>query len=210
MLGPQEISFRHFGDTSSSLWGGSILKSTWKEFENVLKHFLTKFLQVKKQTPYTLLLLEMGSLPIEIMAMEMVVEYMDKIQKSPSHLLPRIAWEARKNIQKTHKSNIWCSGWMQDIEKWFGRWDARHLLHDASLDSLVNEAFLQVREFEYHTYNGLPLFIFHHAFHISSTEPNPCTNFSHNHNVRSQLQHSLVKFLNIESRYSLSHVSCEM
>ena len=29
---------------------------------------------------------------------------------------------------------------MQDKKKWFGRWDATHLLHDASL---VNEAFLQ-------------------------------------------------------------------
>ena len=27
--------------------------------------------------------------------------------------------------------------------KWFCRWDATHLLHDASLDSSVNEAFLQ-------------------------------------------------------------------
>ena len=48
------------------VWGGSIPKSTWKEFENAQKHFLTKFLQVKKETPYTLLLLETGSLPIEI------------------------------------------------------------------------------------------------------------------------------------------------
>ena len=71
----------------------------------------------------------------------------------------------------------------------------------------------QVREFEYHTliwYNALPLNIFDHAFHISSTESNPCMNFSHNHSVHSRLQHSLVKFLNIESRYSLSHVSREM
>ena len=50
------------------VWGSSIPKSTWKEFENVQKPFLTKFLQVKKQTPYTLL--EMGSLPIEITAMK--------------------------------------------------------------------------------------------------------------------------------------------
>ena len=56
MLGPQEISFRHFGDTSASLWGGNITKSTWKEFENVQKHILTKFLQIKKQMPYALLL----------------------------------------------------------------------------------------------------------------------------------------------------------
>ena len=55
-------------------------------------------------------------------------------------------------------------------------------------------------------YNALPLIIFNHALHTSSTTPNPCTNLPHNHNVHSQLQHSSVKFLNIESRYSLSHV----
>ena len=44
-----------------------------------------------------------------------------------------------------YKSKILCSDWMQDLEKWFGRWDATHLLHDASLDSSVNEAFLQHR-----------------------------------------------------------------
>ena len=38
------------------VWGDSIPKSMWKEFENVQKQFLTKFLQVKKQKPYTLLL----------------------------------------------------------------------------------------------------------------------------------------------------------
>ena len=92
----------------------------WKAFENVQKLFL----QVKKQTPYTLLLLETGSLPIEIMAMERVVAYMFKVKKSPSHRLPRIAWEASKKIQKTHKSKKLCSSWMQDMEKWFGRWDA--------------------------------------------------------------------------------------
>ncbi|MCO5601339.1 hypothetical protein L7F22_055459 [Adiantum nelumboides] len=32
---------------------------------------------------------------------------------------------------------------MQDIKKWFGRWDALHLLYDASRDTNVNEAFLQ-------------------------------------------------------------------
>ena len=75
--------------------------------------------------------------------MERVVEYMLKVQKSSWHLLPRIAWEANKKIQKMHKSKILCSSWMQDMEKWFGRCDGTHLLHDVSLDSSVNEAFLQ-------------------------------------------------------------------
>ena len=81
----------------------------------------------KKQRTYTLLLLETGSLPFKIMAIERVVEYVLKVQK------------------RTHKGKILCSGSMQDIVKWFGRWDATHLLHDASLDSSVNEAFLQHR-----------------------------------------------------------------
>ena len=67
------------------VWGGSIPKSTWKEFENVQKLFRTKFQQVKKPTLYTVLLLETGSISIEIMAMERVVEYILKVQKCTSH-----------------------------------------------------------------------------------------------------------------------------
>ena len=32
---------------------------------------------------------------------------------------------------------------MLDIKKWFGRWDALHLLYDASIEATVNEACLQ-------------------------------------------------------------------
>ena len=109
MLSPQEIPFTL---ATSVLLYEVVLNL----LENVQKHFLTKFLQVKKQKSYILLLLETRSLPIETMTMERVVEYMLKVQKSPSHQLPRIAWEASKNIQKTHKSKILCSGWMQDME----------------------------------------------------------------------------------------------
>ena len=55
---------------------------------------------------------------------------MREFPKSPSHSLPTIAWEARKNIQKTHRSKILCFGCMQYMEKQFGRWNATHLLHD--------------------------------------------------------------------------------
>ena len=162
MLGYQEILFRHFGDTGASLWGSSIPKSMWKEFENVQKHFITKFLQVKKETSNTLLL-KMGSLPIEIMVMERVVEHTLKVQKSPSHQLPRIAWEASKKIQMTHKSKILCSGWMQDLE-------ARHLLHDASLDSSVNETFLQRQCILTWDKCGLESRFTHYITHVAPTK----------------------------------------
>ena len=84
----------------------------------------------------TLLLLATTSLPIEITTMERVVQYMLKVQKCASHRLPRIEWEASKKIQKTHKSKILCSSWIQNMEKWL-----THLLHDASIDYSVNEAF---------------------------------------------------------------------
>ena len=54
-----------------------------KSLKNVQNHSLTKFLQVKKQTSYIVLLLKTKSLPAEIMAMERVVEYMFKVQKVP-------------------------------------------------------------------------------------------------------------------------------
>ncbi|MCO5576362.1 hypothetical protein L7F22_030172 [Adiantum nelumboides] len=100
------------------LWGGTISKSTWKEFVNVQKHFLTKFFQVKTQTLYMLLLLESGSLSIEVMGMERLVGYMQNMQKRASHRLPKIAWEASKKVQKTHKSKLLCSRWMQDMMVW--------------------------------------------------------------------------------------------
>ena len=65
-----------------------------------------------------------------------------KVQQIYSHQFPRIAWGAGKKIQKAHKNKILYSGWMQDVEKWFGSWDAAHLFQDTSLDSSVNDVFL--------------------------------------------------------------------
>ena len=75
--------------------------------------------------------------------MERIVEHMLKMRQNPSHRLPIIAWGARKKVQKTHKSKTLRLGWMQDIKKWFVRWDELHLLKDALRDHAVNEAFLQ-------------------------------------------------------------------
>ena len=57
-----------------------------------------------------------------------------RLKQRPPHQLPRIAWNASKEIQKMHKSKFLCPGWMQDLGKWFGAWDATHLVHDTSLD----------------------------------------------------------------------------
>ena len=65
----------------------------------------------------------------------------------------------------------------------------------------------QVRESEYDMLiQCLPLLTFDCAFHTSLTKHNLCMNLSHHHSGNSLLEHSFIKFLNIESCYSLSHV----
>ena len=96
-----------------------------------------KLFQVKKQTS-----LRSYHFPIDIMAMEMIIEYMLKVKKTPLHRLHKITWEAHKRMQKTHESKFLYSSWMQYMENLFGRWGATHFFRDASLYSSKNEAFL--------------------------------------------------------------------
>ena len=96
------------------VYGGSISKSTWKEFENVQKLFLIKFLQVRTQTPYILLLLESRLYPIKVMGMEWFVAYMLKIHKNPPRQLSKVAWRVSKRALKLHKSKTLIFGWMED------------------------------------------------------------------------------------------------
>ena len=53
-----------------------------------------------------------------------------------SHQLPRISWEQAK-IFKTRKSKMLGSEWIQYMNKWFGKWDASHLLHDSMIHQLI-------------------------------------------------------------------------
>ena len=119
-LGPQEIPFQIFANIALSygveVWGIGIPKSTWKEFENVQKHFLRKFIKVTLQTSYTLLFLETKPLPTKITPMGRVVKYMLKVQKSPLCRLPRITLNVTKKIQKTYKSKTLYSILVQNLE----------------------------------------------------------------------------------------------
>ena len=105
--------------------------------------FLQSFykLRNKRPTPSSSSSLRRARFPLRSWPWKGLLNTWLRFKNVPHIRLPRIPWEASKKIQKTHKRNFSCSSWMQDIEKWFGWWDARHLLHDASLESSVNEAF---------------------------------------------------------------------
>lgn len=127
------------------VWGGSLSKASWNEVEKIQKRFLTSFLAVKVTTPYSILLIETGSLPIELLGMERTLQYLSKVTKLPKERLPYLAWEASCKRQKTYKSKTLASGWMEDIKRWFKRWDAGILLSTPIEDGKVIESFLQRR-----------------------------------------------------------------
>ena len=111
------------------VWGKSILMSTWKELENVQKHFLTKFLQLKKQMTYTLLLTYRDMInsnwdhsyrkgwPSTSFRFKNV-PYIDFLKSNGKH-----ATKSRRHINLFFVGSNWIQG------KCFGRWDAtNHVL----------------------------------------------------------------------------------
>ena len=60
----------------------------------------------------------MRSLPIEIMTMEKVIDYMLKVEKKSLTLTSTIAWEANKKIQNMHKNKIYVSVGCKIWKKW--------------------------------------------------------------------------------------------
>lgn len=62
------------------VWGASISAHTWNEIEKIQKKFLCKHLGVKKTTPYSVMLLETGNMPLEIKALKRMHAYILKIK----------------------------------------------------------------------------------------------------------------------------------
>ena len=75
-----------------------------------------------------------------------------------------------KRFKRHVKSKNLCYDSMQDMGKWVGRWSATHLLHGASLDSLVNKAFLQRQRIMTREKCGGSCFTVHTLYYICCTE----------------------------------------
>ena len=105
------------------VWGASLSATTWNEIEKLQKKLLCRQLGVKKTTPYSILLLEIGNIPIEMKALKRMFTYMVKVKFIPTTRIPRVPWEAGSAPQKTKKSKFITSSLVQDTKKWFKRWN---------------------------------------------------------------------------------------
>ena len=76
---------------------------------------------VTPKPPYIIMLMNFQNMP-HLFSKKIKVQQV-------SLSLSRFICETSKKIQKTHKIKILIVNWMQDMENWFGGWDATHLLH---------------------------------------------------------------------------------
>ena len=97
------------------------------------------------------------------------------------------------------------------MEKWFGGWDATHLLHDVSLDTSVNEAFCNTNV----SWHGGKCGGSHFTHYTAYVAPNYKTNIfteQGNHTHRYMLESILLSAIwTIASmRLTLHSLRCEM
>ena len=67
-------------------------------------------------------LLKTGNRPLELKALKWTSKYIMKVKRMPNTRIPHIAWEAGCKPQKTKKSKFITSNLIQDIRKWFAKW----------------------------------------------------------------------------------------
>ena len=72
------------------VWGCNISRETWRKIEQIQKQFITYNLKIKSNTPYLILLIEVGISPIESMAMTRYLMSKHKINNMENQRLPKV------------------------------------------------------------------------------------------------------------------------
>ena len=88
--------------------------------EHIHKRFITYKLKIKINTPYPILLIEVGLSPIESLAMTRLLLYKQKINNMGDHRLPKLAFNS---IQKHLRIK---RGWYKDTRAWLNYWERRN------------------------------------------------------------------------------------
>ena len=76
------------------VWGCSISRASWRKIEQIQKRFIMYNLKIKSNTPYPILLIEVGLSHIESLAMTRLLLYKRKINNMGDHRLPKLALDS--------------------------------------------------------------------------------------------------------------------
>jgi hypothetical protein len=94
------------------VWGPTTSHSNWSKVEAIQKLFLEMELGVKTQTPYALLLVEAGLLPLEVEALYLTLQYVMRVEALKDSRLPKQALQTSR-----------ASGWYADVCRWAQAWE---------------------------------------------------------------------------------------
>ena len=81
------------------MWGPSTIKIWGERIEKLQKLFLINQLQVKTTTPYHIMLIEMGVVPIEIHSLHKLISYIQQLSELSTHSLPYQALSTSKKAE---------------------------------------------------------------------------------------------------------------
>ena len=98
------------------VWGCSISRETWRKIKQIQKRFITYNLKIKINTPYSILLTEVGLFSTQSMAMTRYMMYKHKINNMGNKRLPKIALNSSQN--QLHLKRRWC----KDTMAWLNHW----------------------------------------------------------------------------------------
>ena len=79
------------------VWGCSISRESWRKIEKIQKHFIMYNIKIKSNTPFPILLIEVGLFPIESVAMTRILLYKHKLNNIGDHRLPNLALNSSQN-----------------------------------------------------------------------------------------------------------------
>jgi len=99
------------------VWGCSIFIESWRKIEQIQKRFIMYNLKIKINTPYPILLIEVGISLIESLAMTRLLLYKHKINNMGDHRLPKLAFNSSQNHLRLKR------GWYKDTRAWLNQWE---------------------------------------------------------------------------------------
>ena len=114
------------------VWGCSISRESWRKIEQIQKHFITYNLKIKSNTPYPILLIEVGLSPIKSLAMTRIMLYKYKINNMGDHTLPKLSLNSIQNHLRLKR------GWYKDTRAWLNHWEIYETVALQNINNIKN------------------------------------------------------------------------
>ena len=122
------------------VWGRNISKESWRKIEKIQKHFIMYNLKIKINTPYPILLIEVGLSPIESLTMTRLLLYKHKINNMGDHRLPNLVLNSIQN----HLRLKW--GWYKYTRASLNHWEIDETITLQNINNIKNIVTYKFKE----------------------------------------------------------------